>query len=113
MKERIPLPRCSKLAVTLKQNKPFVSLEQKAFLSILRTASELAHAADQFLKQLDTTQAQYNVLGILRGAGIHGLCRTEISDRMVTATPDMSRLLERIEAAGLVTRERDGDIDAK
>ena len=105
----MPTPRRSQLAVTLKQNKPFVSLQQEAFLSILRTASELSHATDQFLKQFDITQPQYNVLRILRGAGAEGLCRNEISVRMVTATPDMSRLLDRIEAAGWVTRERDGD----
>lgn len=105
----MPTQRRSKLAVTLKQNKPFVSLEQEAFLSILRTASELAHATDQFLKQFDITQPQYNVLRILRGAGSNGLCRNEISERMVTATPDMSRLLDRLEAAGFVTRERGGD----
>jgi DNA-binding MarR family transcriptional regulator len=45
-------------------------------------------------------------LRILRGAGADGLCRNEISERMVTATPDMTRLLDRMEKAGWVTRER-------
>jgi DNA-binding MarR family transcriptional regulator len=96
----------SSLAVTLKQNRPFVSLQQEAFLSILRTASELSHSADKFLRQFDITQQQYNVLRILRGAGADGLCRNEISARMVAATPDMSRLLDRMEKSGWITRER-------
>ena len=52
----------SPLAVTLKQNRPFVSLQQEAFLSILRTASELSNTADKSLRQFDITQQQYNKL---------------------------------------------------
>ena len=96
----------SSLATTLKQNRPFVSLEQEVYLSILRTASELSYAVDQFFRPFDITSSQYNVLRILRGAGEDGLCRNEISERMVTATPDMTRLLDRMETAGWVTRER-------
>ena len=99
----------SPLAVTLKQNRPFVSLQHEAFLSILRTASELSNAADKLLRQFDITQQQYNVLRILRGAGAEGLCRNEISARMVAATPDMSRLLDRMEKSGWITRERAED----
>jgi DNA-binding MarR family transcriptional regulator len=96
----------SSLATTLKQNRPFVSLEQEVYLSILRTASELSYAVDQFFRPFDITPSQYNVLRILRGAETGGLCRNEISERMVTATPDMTRLLDRMEKSGWVTRER-------
>ena len=96
----------SSLATALKQNRPFVSLEQEVYLSILRTASELSHAVDQVFRPFDITPSQYNVLRILQGAGTDGLCRNEISERMVTATPDMTRLLDRMEKAGWVTRER-------
>jgi DNA-binding MarR family transcriptional regulator len=96
----------SSLATTLKQNRPFVSLEQEVHLSMLRTASELSYAVDQFFRPFDITPSQYNVLRILRGSETDGLCRNEISERMVTATPDMTRLLDRIEKAGWVTRER-------
>jgi DNA-binding MarR family transcriptional regulator len=99
----------SPLAVTLKQNRPFVSLQQEAFLSILRTASELSNTADELLRQFDITQQQYNVLRILRGAGTESLCRNEISARMVAAAPDMSRLLDRMEKSGWITRERAED----
>ena len=97
------------LATALKQTRPFVSLEQEVYLSLLRTTSELSHAVDQFFRPFGITSSQYNVLRILRGAGADGLCRNEISERMVTATPDMSRLLDRMEKAGWVTRERAED----
>src|ERR1700751_5923617 len=99
----------SSLATALKQTRPFESLEQEAYLSILRTASELSYAVEQFFRPFDITPSQYNVLRILRGAGTDGLCRNEISERMVTATPDMSRLLDRMERAGWVQRERAGE----
>src|SRR5258705_1668222 len=96
----------SPLAVTLKQNRPFVSLQQEAFLSILRTASELSNTADKLLRQFDITQQQYNGLRILRGAGPAGLCSNEISARMVAAAPDMSRLFDRMEKSAWITRQR-------
>ncbi|MES2393466.1 MAG: MarR family transcriptional regulator [Acidobacteriota bacterium] len=99
----------SSLAAALKQNRPFVSIEQEVYLSLLRTASEVSYAADQFFRPFDITPSQYNVLRILRGAGSEGLCRNQISERMVTATPDMSRLLNRMEKAGWVARERAED----
>ncbi len=99
----------SSLVTALKQTRPFESLEQEVYLSILRTASVLSYAVDQFFRPFDITPSQYNVLRILRGAGTDGLCRNEISERMVTATPDMSRLLDRMERAGWVQRERAED----
>jgi DNA-binding MarR family transcriptional regulator len=99
----------SPLAATLKQNRPFVSVQQEAFLSILRTASELSNTADKSLRQFHITQQQYNVLRILRGAGAEGLCRNEISARMIAAAPDMSRLLDRMEKSAWITRERAED----
>src|SRR5580704_12624833 len=101
----VPTKKAS-LAAALKQTRPFVSLEQEVYLSLLRTTSELSHAVDQFFRPFGITSSQYNVLRILRGAGADGLCRNEISERMVTATPDMSRLLDRMEKAGWVTRKR-------
>lgn len=90
----------------LRQRKPFTSLEHEAHLSIIRTAALLEDAFEQVLKPHGITGAQYNVLRILRGAEPDGLCRNEIRDRLVTRMPDVTRLLDRMEEAGLVTRER-------
>jgi len=45
-------------------------------------------------------------LRILRGAGSGGLPSTEIAGRMVTRVPDITRLVDRLEATGLVERSR-------
>lgn len=93
----------------IQQTRPFKSLEQEAFLNIVRTASVLQDSFDQVLKPAGITSAQYNVLRILQGAEPDGLCRNEVRDRMLTRMPDMTRLLDRMETAGLVSRTRDSD----
>jgi len=78
-------------------------------LSIARTAAVLDHAAGEVLKQHGLTTTQYNALRILRGAGTEGLCRNEIRDRLISRVPDATRLLDRLEETGLVTRSREGE----
>jgi DNA-binding MarR family transcriptional regulator len=91
----------------IRQRRPFESLEQEAFLSMVRTAAVLTDHIEQILKEAGITFAQYNVLRIVRGGEPEGLCRNEIRDRMLTRMPDMTRLLDRMEEAGLVSRSRD------
>lgn len=90
----------------LRQQKPFGSLHQEAFLSLSRTETVLSGAFERMLEPYGVTLTQYNVLRILRGAGQSGLCRNEIGERLVAQTPDVTRLLDRLENAGLVSRAR-------
>ena len=91
----------------LKQKKPFRSLQQEAYLSVVRTSTSLTDAMEDLVKERGISATQYNVLRILRGAGEGGLCRNELRDRMLTRMPDMTRLLDRMEEAGFVTRSRE------
>ena len=95
-----------KLQKELKQNKPFRSLEEEVILNIARTAEYLAAAGAAVLKSADLTGTQYNVLRILRGAGAEGLTCSQISERMITKESDITRLLDRVESRGLISRER-------
>ena len=94
------------LSQTLRQTQPFRDCKQEAYLAVVRTASDLSHSLDLFLRPFEITQPQYNVLRILRGAGAEGLGRNEVRERMVNAMPDMSRLLDRMEKLGWLTRVR-------
>lgn len=91
----------------IKQSKPFRSLEQEAMLNIQRTDAVLSYSIVDALKPYDVTPTQYNVLRILRGAEPAGLCREDIRQRLISQVPDVTRLLDRMEEAGLVARERD------
>jgi DNA-binding MarR family transcriptional regulator len=90
----------------LKQQKPFRSLEEEVSLNLYRTVALLEEINAALFVSYGITAAQYNVLRILRGAGSTGLGRNEIRDRMVSRMPDVSRLLERMEQAGWINRER-------
>lgn len=102
----------STLLQELCQTKPFASLEEEALLSIVRTSAVLMNEFEQMLRPYGITATQYNVLRILRGSEPGGLCRNELRDRMLTRTPDVTRLLDRMEEAGLVERAR-GDEDRR
>ncbi len=91
----------------IKQTKPFERPTDEAMLSILRTASVLEHAFNELLRPFGLTTTQYNVLRILQGAGPAGLCGREIGERLISSVPDVSRLIDRMEEAGLVSKERD------
>lgn len=90
----------------LRQQKPFGSLAHEAFLSVARTKAVLREGIERLLKPHGLTLTQYNVLRVLRGAEAKGLCRNEIRDRLVDRMPDVSRLLDRMETAGLIERTR-------
>jgi len=95
-----------KLAVEIQQTKPFALLEEEAALNIMRTAEVLGKASACFLREYDLSPTQYNVLRILRGAEPTGATCSQIADRMINHDPDITRLLDRLEARGFLTRDR-------
>lgn len=86
---------------------PFESLELEAFLNVIKTADELGRQVEDFLKGHGLSATQYNVLRILRGSEPDGLPCGAISERMITRDPDVTRLLDRLEKRGLITRCRE------
>jgi DNA-binding MarR family transcriptional regulator len=81
-------------------------LENRIFIALLQAADFLGQETEQLLKTAGLTGAQYNVLRILRGAEPEGLPCRGIGDRMISHDPDMTRLLDRMEKRGLITRAR-------
>jgi DNA-binding MarR family transcriptional regulator len=96
----------SRLQDEIKQAKPFPRRSSEALLGVLRTAALLEHRINEILRPYGITDLQYNVLRILRGARPDGLCGREISERLVSQVPDVSRLLDRMESMQLLRRER-------
>jgi len=82
------------------------SPEEAAFLDLLRTTDMLSRGLVTILKPEDLSSTQYNVLRILRGAR-EGLPCGEIAKRMITRDPDVTRLLDRLEKRGLISRSRE------
>jgi DNA-binding MarR family transcriptional regulator len=80
--------------------------EEAAYLDLLRTTDMLSRRLLPTLKPADLSPTQYNVLRILRGAP-EGLPCGEIANRMITRDPDVTRLLDRLEKRGLISRNRE------
>jgi DNA-binding MarR family transcriptional regulator len=80
--------------------------EEVAFLDLLKTTELLSRGPARVLKAEDLSSTQYNVLRILRGAP-DGLPCGEIGNRMITRDPDITRLLDRLEKRGLISRCRE------
>ena len=80
--------------------------EEAVFLDLLRTTDMLSRGLVGVLKAEDLSANQYNVLRILRGSP-DGLPCGEIASRMITRDPDITRLLDRLEKRGLISRCRE------
>jgi len=101
-------------------------LEAEVYLTLQHVADLLLRPLEEMLKTAGLSHTQYNVLRILRGANRDeeqrvqtcgkrgagnsadsgGLPCREIAARMITRDPDITRLLDRLEARGLAARSR-------
>lgn len=97
----------------IKKRRAFESAAEEAYLNVLRTAAVLEAPFDRLFRAHGLSEATYNVLRILRGEKMsgnrEGLACQEIGARVITRVPDMTRLLDRLEEAGLVARERSSE----
>lgn len=96
------------LAEEIRQNRPWSSPAEEAFVSVMRTAALLRRGLAQAVEPLGISPAQYNVLRILRGAGIEGLPTLAVRDRLVEEAPGITRLIDKLERARAVRRDRTG-----
>lgn len=95
------------LSRRLKQAR-FSSAQQEALLSVAVAAGTINDLVDKACGPFDLTRQQFNVLRILRGVHPEGHPRCEIAQRMVERAPDVTRLVDRLQARGLVRRVRSG-----
>jgi DNA-binding MarR family transcriptional regulator len=92
------------------KRRPFEHPEQEAYLNIMRTMSVLDEDVSKLFKSRGLSEATYNALRILRGEQSHGAaagipCQL-IGERLISRVPDVTRLIDRLEAAGMVKRGR-------
>ena len=94
------------LADEIKKKRAFDLPQEEALLNLYRTAGVLAEPFERLFKAHGISEAKYNVLRILRGAGGDGLPSLEIGQRMIQRVPDVTRIVDRLESDGLVRRAR-------
>jgi DNA-binding MarR family transcriptional regulator len=87
----------------------FDSLQQEVFLNLWRTYDRLRAFEDDLFGQHDLTPQQYNALRLLRGAHPRPIATLDLARRLVSRAPDITRLCDKLEARGLIRRERLAD----
>jgi DNA-binding MarR family transcriptional regulator len=87
----------------------FDSLPQEAFLNLWRTYDRLRILEDAMFSTHDLSAQQYNALRLLRAVDPFGMPVLELGSRLISRAPDMTRLLDKLEDRGLVTRTRRTD----
>lgn len=88
---------------------PARTREQEALMSLLRSADLAKHRFSGIFESAGITFQQYNVLRILRRSGPRGLPTLTVGQRMIERTPGVTRIIDRLEAKGLVVRERSSE----
>lgn len=87
----------------------FDSLQQQAFLNLWRTYDRLRILEDELFSRFGLTPQQYNVLRLLRGTHPRPLPTLGLAARLVSRAPDITRMLDRLEANGWIARQRPTD----
>ena len=86
---------------------PRTTAQYRVYEGLIRAAGEMDRDFADLFKAHGLSQAQYNVLRILRGAGDAGLACGQVGDRLIRHDPDVTRLLDRLEKGGLIARVRE------
>jgi DNA-binding MarR family transcriptional regulator len=96
----------SRIQREIAQRRPFRSTAQEATIALLRTASVVSRTIGRALESSGLSLAQYNALRIIRGAGAEGVATLAVRERMIEEGTTITRILDKLEAAGLIRRTR-------
>ena len=92
-----------KLEDEIKQKK-FRSAHHKALVNLIYSCHWVETRQHAYFKTFGITGQQFNILRILKGQHPKGISSTEIKSRMLDKNSDVSRLLDRLVAKGLISK---------
>jgi len=84
----------------------FDSLEQEVYLNLWRTYDHLRAMEEAVFGPRGITSQQYNVLRLLAANHLAPLPTLTIANRMISKAPDITRMLDKLEAGGWILRTR-------
>src|SRR4051812_4269394 len=84
----------------------FDSLAQETYLSLWRTYDRLKTLEEDLFASYGLSAQQYNTLRLLESAGPEPLTVQQLADKLISRAPDMTRLLDRLEVGGWISRIR-------
>ncbi len=92
-----------KIEEAIKQ-KRFRNEYQKLTINLIYSSHWLLNRHKEFFSRFEITEQQYNVLRILLGQHPQAISTSEIKSRMIDMNSDSSRIVERLDLKGLVTK---------
>lgn len=87
----------------------FDSLQQEVYLNLWRTYDRLKAIEDELFATVELSAQQYNALRLLEAVHPGAMPTSALGNKLISRAPDMTRLLDRLEARGLIQRERRSD----
>ncbi|MEJ7646820.1 MAG: MarR family transcriptional regulator [Chryseolinea sp.] len=93
-----------KIEDEIKQYK-FRNSHQKAVINLLYTTNWVLAKQKDLFQPHNITGQQYNILRILRGQYPNSISATEIKSRMLDKNSDVSRLLDRLLAKNIISKQ--------
>jgi len=79
---------------------------RRAYLALVQVHEQLAGEASALFRSRGLSLSQFNALRILVNAPENGVSCQFIAENLVHRVPDVTRLVDRMERSGLVTRQR-------
>jgi DNA-binding MarR family transcriptional regulator len=83
----------------------FDSPQQEAYLALWRTYDRLRALEDELFVNFELTAQQYNLLRLLHAAQ-KPVPTLALAERLISRAPDITRMLDKLEQRGLITRTR-------
>jgi DNA-binding MarR family transcriptional regulator len=87
----------------------FDSPEQEAFLNLWRTYDCLKGLEDELFTRYQLSAQQYNALRLLRSVSPQAMPTLMLARRLISRSPDITRMLDRLDDRGLIQRARRDD----
>jgi DNA-binding MarR family transcriptional regulator len=84
---------------------PFTSLEQEAWINLVRTTSMLSADFERLFQSVGLSMPLYNTLRIIAGHGEKGVPSQTIGKHLISRGPDVTRLVDRLLKLGFVERK--------
>lgn len=82
------------------------ALRLRAWIQLARTFTRVYRELERAFERHGLTPAQFDVLATLRGGG-EGVTQQELAERLLVTKGNVTGVLDRLEAAGLIERRAD------
>lgn len=83
------------------------NLEREVFFNLVNLYNRLVNEISVLIESFGITIHQFDILDTIRNSKKNGLPLSKIGERLRSRKPDVTRIVDRLEALGLVMRVRD------